>query len=290
MGHRDTQIAIAEERGGRPPGPLEHYTLGPLRSADDLIREALQIEVAAQRAYLAVISQIRTKDYLLSAAFILVDEVRHMTVWRRVAGSRDLLTGFSARVLCGNWRGMPIYEFYCSDCHRIFSFLSKSVDTSKLPACPRCHRATLTRRVSSFAISKGRKEEAKRAADPDLAGLPPGMDEARLEQAMATLTREAEGMNEEDPRQGAQLMRRLFEATGMPVGEGWKRRSAGWSRGKIRRRSKRRWRRDGGPARSRRRGLAREAGVQAGAPEPATSGPTAERRSRALRHVRKARA
>jgi rubrerythrin len=86
MGHRDTQIAIAEERGGRPPEPLDHYAMGPLRSADDLIREALQIEVAAQRAYLAVISQIRTKDYLLSAAFILVDEVRHMTVWRRVLG------------------------------------------------------------------------------------------------------------------------------------------------------------------------------------------------------------
>jgi rubrerythrin len=86
MGHRDTQIAIAEERGGRPPAPLDHYVTGPLRTADDLIREALLIEVAAQRAYLAVISQIRTKDYLLSAAFILVDEVRHMTVWRRVLG------------------------------------------------------------------------------------------------------------------------------------------------------------------------------------------------------------
>jgi putative FmdB family regulatory protein len=115
---------------------------------------------------------------------------------------------------------MPIYEFYCSDCHRIFSFLSKSVNTAKQPACPRCGRATLTRRVSSFAISKGRKEEASPPAAPDLPGLPPGMDEARIEQAMATLTREAEGMNEEDPRQGAQLMRRLFEATGMPVGEG----------------------------------------------------------------------
>jgi Ferritin-like domain len=86
MGHRDTQIAIAEERGGRPPAPLEHYPMGPLRNADELIRQALEIEVAAQRAYLAVISQIRTKDYLLSAAFILVDEVRHMTVWRRVLG------------------------------------------------------------------------------------------------------------------------------------------------------------------------------------------------------------
>ena len=46
----------------------------------------MRIEIAAQEAYSALISQIRTKDYLLSAAFILVDEVRHETVWRRVLG------------------------------------------------------------------------------------------------------------------------------------------------------------------------------------------------------------
>lgn len=85
-GHRDTQVAIAEERGGKPPEPLAHYDLGPFDGGDDAIRRALEIEVAAQRAYQAVISNIRTKDYLLSAAFILVDEVRHMTVWRRVLG------------------------------------------------------------------------------------------------------------------------------------------------------------------------------------------------------------
>lgn len=88
LGHRDTQVAIAEERGGRPPAPLSHDELGPVRSADELIRQALATEEAAQRAYTALISQIRTKDYLLSAAFILVDEVRHMTVWRRVLGLR----------------------------------------------------------------------------------------------------------------------------------------------------------------------------------------------------------
>jgi len=86
LGHRDTQVAIAEERGGRPPAPLGRYEMGALRTADELIRHALLIEVAAERAYQAVVSQIRTKDYLLSAAFILVDEVRHMTVWRRVLG------------------------------------------------------------------------------------------------------------------------------------------------------------------------------------------------------------
>lgn len=86
LGHRDTQVAIAEERGGRAPDPLASYEFGPLPNADRLIRQALTIEVAAQRAYEALIGQIRTKDYLLSAAFILVDEVRHMTVWRRVLG------------------------------------------------------------------------------------------------------------------------------------------------------------------------------------------------------------
>lgn len=88
QGHRDTQIAIVEERGGRPPERLARYELGPLRNGDELLRQALLIEVAAQEAYTTLISQIRTKDYLLSAAFILVDEVRHMTVWRRVLGVR----------------------------------------------------------------------------------------------------------------------------------------------------------------------------------------------------------
>jgi len=85
QGHRDTQVAIAEERGGRPPGPLSGYDFR-FASADDVISQALEIEIAAQEAYTALISQIRTKDYLLSAGFILVDEVRHMTVWKRVMG------------------------------------------------------------------------------------------------------------------------------------------------------------------------------------------------------------
>ena len=86
VGHRDTQIAISEERGGRPPEARSRYDLGPLEPGDAFVRQALQIEVAAQEAYTALISRIDTRDYLLSAAFILVDEVRHMTVWRRVLG------------------------------------------------------------------------------------------------------------------------------------------------------------------------------------------------------------
>jgi hypothetical protein len=88
LGHRDTQIAIAEERGGHPPAPLPSYDWAGLGQGDRAVRAGLSIEVAAQQAYTELISQIRTQDYLLSAAFILVDEVRHMTVWRRVLGIR----------------------------------------------------------------------------------------------------------------------------------------------------------------------------------------------------------
>jgi hypothetical protein len=86
LGHRDTQVAIAKERGGRPAAPLPHYHLGDVRGGDDMLRLAVDIELAAQKAYTALISQIRSGDYLLSAAFILIDEVRHLTVWRRSLG------------------------------------------------------------------------------------------------------------------------------------------------------------------------------------------------------------
>jgi hypothetical protein len=88
LGHRDTQIALSEERGGRPPEALRSYAFGGLEAGDVMIRKALAIEVAAQKAYSALIAQIRTRDYLLSAGFIPVDEVRHMTVWRRTLGIR----------------------------------------------------------------------------------------------------------------------------------------------------------------------------------------------------------
>jgi putative FmdB family regulatory protein len=108
---------------------------------------------------------------------------------------------------------MPIYEFYCAHCHRVFSFLSRAVNTDKTPACPRCSRADLTRRISAFAISKGRREEPKPEPGPDL-------DEGRLERAMAALAGEMDSIDENDPRQGAHLMRKLFSATGIPIASG----------------------------------------------------------------------
>ncbi len=107
---------------------------------------------------------------------------------------------------------MPIYEFYCSDCHTIFNFLARRVNTAKRPDCPKCGRTDLERKASAFAISTGRSETQ--------GNLPAGVDEAKFEQAMAAMASEAEGMEAEDPRQAARMMRKLCEATGLPVGAG----------------------------------------------------------------------
>ncbi|MBN2369442.1 MAG: zinc ribbon domain-containing protein [Vicinamibacteria bacterium] len=109
---------------------------------------------------------------------------------------------------------MPIYEFYCDNCHRIFSFLSRTIDTNRIPDCPRCGRAGLARRVSPFAISKGRKESE--AGDEAM----PNIDETKLMRIMEELGPEAEKMSDEDPRQAARVMRRLFDAAGLPVVSG----------------------------------------------------------------------
>ncbi len=107
---------------------------------------------------------------------------------------------------------MPVYEFYCADCHMLFKFLSRRVNTEKVPACPRCNRPELSRQVSMFAISKGRTEDD---ADPM-----PDIDEHRFEQVMGKMAAEAEHMDEEDPRQAARMMRQLYEATGLKIGGG----------------------------------------------------------------------
>ena len=105
---------------------------------------------------------------------------------------------------------MPIYEFYCSDCNTIYNFYSKRIDTQTKPACPKCGRSELERQVSMFAtIGKASEEDDQFA----------GIDESKMEQALDSLMRESENINEDDPKQMATLMRKFTERTGMSLGE-----------------------------------------------------------------------
>jgi len=107
---------------------------------------------------------------------------------------------------------MPIYEFYCEDCNTIFNFFSRSVNTTKKPKCPLCKTKTLSRQMSAFAFTGKAKE------DGDMDDLP--FDEGKMEKAMNMLAGEAENINEDDPRQAANLMRKLTDMTGMELGPG----------------------------------------------------------------------
>lgn len=107
---------------------------------------------------------------------------------------------------------MPIYEFYCKDCNTIFNFFSKTINTRKKPKCPKCKQKTLERQMSAFAFT-GRATE-----DGDMDDLP--FDESKMEKAMQMMTAEADGINEDDPRQAANLMRKLTDVTGMQLGSG----------------------------------------------------------------------
>ncbi len=109
---------------------------------------------------------------------------------------------------------MPIYEFYCSNCHMLFDFYSARVDTSTQPKCPMCKKIKLSRRISSFSVLR------KNTAEPG--GFPADLDESKLEKAMASMSAEMDGFSEDDPVRSAEMMRKLAGLTGLELGSGMK--------------------------------------------------------------------
>jgi len=66
--------------------------------------------------------------------------------------------------------------------------------------------------MSTFAtIGKAREESDE---------LPSGFDESRMERALGELMQEADKINEDDPRQMAQFMRKFTEKSGLDLGDG----------------------------------------------------------------------
>ena len=106
---------------------------------------------------------------------------------------------------------MPIYEFFCKECNTIFNFYSRRINTAKVPDCPKCGR-TLKKQLSSFAT-------VGKAREPGEEDLPEGFDETRMKRALGELAREAEKVNEEDPRAMARLMRQFSDKTGLTLND-----------------------------------------------------------------------
>jgi putative FmdB family regulatory protein len=111
---------------------------------------------------------------------------------------------------------MPIYEYLCPVCNRVYSFLSRTFEPERQPTCPRCGGEDMRRRVSRFAVVRGgaQAEEppANAAGGPDRE--PDPLDDPRIERELMRLVQDAEHMDENDPRQIGRFMRRMSELSG----------------------------------------------------------------------------
>jgi putative FmdB family regulatory protein len=107
---------------------------------------------------------------------------------------------------------MPIYEFACPKCRKIFNFLSKRVNPDRIPVCPKCGYKKLIKEISRFAMIKGVAEP--KAAGPegpdDLAGMP-DLDSPKMERFMRDMERDMEHMDENNPKHMAHMMRKMKE-------------------------------------------------------------------------------
>src|SRR5208283_1890846 len=112
---------------------------------------------------------------------------------------------------------MPIYEFACPKCRKIFSFLSKRVNPDRLPVCPKCGNKKLSKQVSRFALSRKSREPAAGAGDMEEGSPPmPDFDDPRVARAMAEMERDMEHLDENNPRHMAHMMKKMKDL--MPPG------------------------------------------------------------------------
>jgi putative FmdB family regulatory protein len=109
---------------------------------------------------------------------------------------------------------MPIYEFACPDCRRIFSFLSKKLQPPAPPACPKCGRRKMIKQLSSFAMPRGAQEPS--AAPAPEHGPMPDPDDPRIERVMSEMERDMEHLDENNPRHMAHMMKKMKDL--MPGG------------------------------------------------------------------------
>ena len=110
---------------------------------------------------------------------------------------------------------MPIYEFACPKCRKIFSFLSKRMNPDRLPVCPKCGNKKLKKEVSRFAMTRGATEPAgKNAGGED--GPMPEMDDPRIARAMAEMERDMGHLDENNPKHMAHMMRKMKDM--LPAG------------------------------------------------------------------------
>ena len=92
---------------------------------------------------------------------------------------------------------MPIYEYFCLDCHQRVSIFFRSMRATETETaqCPNCESERLHRLVSRVRVLKSEESRLEGLADSSL----------------------MTGLEQEDPRALANFMRRMSDETGEPM-------------------------------------------------------------------------
>ena len=108
---------------------------------------------------------------------------------------------------------MPIFEYACPICRRIFQFLSKRLKPTRKPVCPQCGNRRLTKEISQFAALQG-------AAEPEAVGDAsdgmPDFNDPRMQHVMREMERDMAHLDENNPKHMAHMMRKMKDL--MPAG------------------------------------------------------------------------
>lgn len=114
---------------------------------------------------------------------------------------------------------MPIYEFACPKCRKVFSFLSKRILPEHSPKCPKCGNLKLEKQMSRFAMTRGLEEPAAGGGPDEMPGAEEGMpdfDDPKIARAMGELERDMEHLDENNPKHMAYMMKKMKDV--MPEG------------------------------------------------------------------------
>lgn len=84
--HRDVLRGMIKKYGGTPEAAKNSYDFVTIKTAGDILNLALRLEQGAVDAYLANAYKLQSGDILNSAVPIVLDEVRHATVYKLALG------------------------------------------------------------------------------------------------------------------------------------------------------------------------------------------------------------
>jgi len=83
---------------------------------------------------------------------------------------------------------MPIFEYACPPCLKIFQFLSKRLKPTRNPVCPQCGNRRLVKEISQFAALKSAPDP--NAGGVDAEGGMPDFDNPRMQHALREMERD----------------------------------------------------------------------------------------------------